>query len=54
MDIGLHAPQYVREVHKQQADNATILPQLMVADRALDLRAYPRSVTLTSVQVKIE
>ena len=54
MDLGLCAPQHVKEVHKQQSDNATILPQLMVAHRALDLRAYPRHVTLTSAQVKIE
>jgi len=54
MDIGLHAPQYVKEVHKQQADNATILPQLMVADRALDLRAHPVHVTPKSAKVKIK
>jgi len=50
LDLGLHALQHVKEVHKHQSDNATILPQLMVAHRALDLRAYPRHVTLTSAQ----
>ena len=54
MDLGVGALQNVGEVQNCHTEIATILPQLMVADRALDLRAYPRSVTLTSVQVKIE
>ena len=54
MDLGLCALQHVREVHKQGQDLAAILPQLMVADIALDIRPYPRHVTPKNAQVKIK
>ena len=51
MDLGVGALLNVGEVHKHHADFASILIQLMVANRALELRSDPRYVTLSSAQV---
>ena len=51
MDLGVGALQNVGEVQNCHTEIATILPQLMVAESALDLGPDPRYVTLTSAQV---